>query len=317
MSKYFDEAFGSNNPAAAVSPAAWAAAEEAATEPLAEEPLAEEPLVEPSAEAEASPEAPAPVTAASKNFHARPAATPKMIVPVSNTLRAQFSEGDEMEAFQESYRALRTRLLRLRSERGLRSVALTSAMKGEGKTMTSLHLAHSCARLQEMRVLLVDCDIRTFGLSRLLRAHDGKGVSDILSGRAEPEQVVLSTDVPNLQFLPGGVEGGAPAELLASRRWSRLIDWCSETFSLVIIDTPPILNLTDVELITACCDGTVMVVRSQETMAEHLKESAACVDSKKLLGVILNGSYARKEAYKYGYGKSQPLIADEDTPSGS
>jgi capsular exopolysaccharide synthesis family protein len=271
MSKYFDETFGTTEPEASVGSKPWTAAAEA----------------------------PAPEPEQARSL---PPRAPKSTVPVSRTLRLQFAAADAMGAFQESYRGLRTRLLRQRSEKGLRSVAITSAMQGEGKTLTSLHLAYSCAQLQDMRVLLIDADIRSFGLSRLLHAPAGVGLSDILAEKAEPESAILPTDLPNLHFLPGGANMGAPAELLASRRLAQLMDWCSETYSLVIVDTPPLLNLTDVELITAHSDGVVMIVRSQETLSENLRKCAAQLDSKKLLGIVLNGSRVRNDAYNYSYG---------------
>lgn len=274
MSKYFDETFGQNESTATVSSTpTWAA---------------------PKASKGESADRSTPVSS-------RPVETPKNAVPVSRALRFLFAEADAMGVFQESYRALRTRLLRLRSEKGLRSVAITSAVKGEGKTLTSLNLAYSCAQLQDMRVLLVDADIRSFGLSRLLQAPAGQGVSDILAEKGEPEHAILPTDLSNLHFLRGGSASGPPAELLASRRWLQLMDWCAETYSLVIIDTPPILNLTDVDLITTGCDGTVIVVRPQETQAEHLQECVSHIDSKKLLGIVMNGAHLRGQAYKYGY----------------
>jgi capsular exopolysaccharide synthesis family protein len=290
MSKYFEETFGENNPTATVSAKPWTSVKPPAEETEAPGGFASRPVRPPAGETEAP-----------RGFASRPVEPPKSAVPVSRTLRFQFAEEDTMGAFQESYRALRTRLLRLRSEKGLRSVAVTSAAKGDGKTLTSLNLAYSCAQLQDMRVLLVDADIRSFGLSRLVHAPAGQGVSDILAEKGEPEHAILPTDLPNLHFLRGGSEVGAPAELLASRRWLQLMDWCAQTYSLVIVDTPPILTLTDVELITAGCDGMVMIVRSQETLAEDLHQCAAQIDSKKLLGVVLNGAHVRGEAYKYGY----------------
>lgn len=271
MSKYFDETFGTSEPTASVSSKPWATATEAPPTEVGE----------------------------TKSF---PSHAVKSIVPVSRTLRLQFAEADAMGAFQESYRGLRTRLLRQRSEKGLRSVAITSAMQGEGKTLTSLHLAYSCAQLQDMRVLLIDADIRSFGLSRLLNVPSGMGLSDILAEKADPEQAILPTDLPNLHLLPGGSNVGAPAELLAGRRSRQLMDWCSEAYSLVILDTPPLLNLTDVELIAANSDGIVMIVRSQETLSENLRKCAAQLDSKKLLGVVLNGAGGQNDAYKYSYG---------------
>jgi capsular exopolysaccharide synthesis family protein len=279
MSKYFDDTYGTGNPAATVGPSpAWPAPQ--------------------TGKQDGSDSAP---KATPGGLSSRSVEVPKTVVPVSRTLRLEFAEADAMGNFQESYRGLRTRLMRLRAEKGLRSVAVTSAVKGEGKTITSLHLAYTCAQLQGMKVLLVDGDIRSFGLSHLLRAPAGQGVADILAEKAEVDQAVLPTDLPNLHFLRGGSSAGAAAELLASRRLLQLLDWCAENYSLVIVDTPPILNLTDTELITAACDGTVLVVREQQTQTEQLHECVSHMDTKKLLGVVMNAAQLRSKVYKYGY----------------
>jgi capsular exopolysaccharide synthesis family protein len=225
---------------------------------------------------------------------------PRTSIALAQTLRHQFTEHDALGTFQESYRVLRTRLLRLQSERGLRSVVVTSSTKSEGKSAVSLNLAFSCAQLPEMKVLVIDSDIRSCGLSRLLDAPKGPGLSSVLSQKSEPEEAILATDLPNLHFLPCDSSPIPPAELLAGRRWSELIASCAETFSLVIVDAPPVLNLTDVDLIAAPCDGVLMVVRAQQTRTDLLQKATSQVDSRKLIGVILNGADEDRDTYTYG-----------------
>jgi protein-tyrosine kinase len=224
----------------------------------------------------------------------------KFSLPLQNIAHVQFTNSDAMQPAEESYRALRTRLLRLRSAHGLRSVVITSAVQGEGKTLTSLNLALCCAQLHEMRVLLVDADIRSFGLSRAVAAPQGFGLADILSGKCTPEQAVLATDHPNLFVLSSGASTTPAAELFAGRRWQEFIGWCNETFKLALVDSPPVLNLSDVELITAGCDGVLVVVRAHQTKRQILEKCAGQIDSKKLLGIIYNGTAVGTQ-YGYGY----------------
>ncbi len=221
--------------------------------------------------------------------------------PLASLLQAQFQGSDSLEPVQESYRALRTRLLRLRSAQGLRSIVITSAVQGEGKTLTSLNLAMCCAQLNDMRVLLVDSDIRSRGLTRLIGSPVGPGLSEILAGTCAPEEAVLSTDLPNLHVLTGGIPAVPPAELLASRRFQEFLGWCTETFKLVILDAPPVLNLADVEIISASCDGLLMVVRAQKTRRDVLQKSAGQLDPKKLLGVVYNAAEGAHHHYNYAY----------------
>ncbi len=219
--------------------------------------------------------------------------------PLTGLLQAQFKGSDSVESVLESYRALRTRLLRLRSDLGLRSVIITSASQGEGKTFTSLNLAACCAQLHEMRVLLIDGDIRSRGLSQKLGSLSGPGLSDVLAGKCEPENAVLGTDIPNLYVISSGSASKPSAELFAGQGWQDLIAWSSDSFNLVIVDSPPVLNLADVELMTAACDGVLMVVRALHTKRDLLEKSTSQIDSKKLLGVVYNGVEHSANEYRY------------------
>jgi protein-tyrosine kinase len=213
----------------------------------------------------------------------------KIHLPLEKLHRVQFANGNAQEPAEESYRALRTRLLRMRLAQGLRSVVITSSIQGEGKTLTSLNLALCCSQLNDMRVLLIDADIRTCGLSRALEALPGPGLADVLSGQCRPEEAILATDRPNLFLLSSGAPAMPAAELFANRRWQDFVAWCNETFSLTLVDSPPVLNLSDVELISAGCDGVLVVVRALYTKRQVLQKAAGQVDPKKLLGVIYNG----------------------------
>jgi protein-tyrosine kinase len=231
----------------------------------------------------------------------------KFTLPLHNIAHVQFTQKDSLEPAEESYRALRTRLLRMRSTQGLRSVVITSAVQGEGKTLTSLNLALCCSQLHEMKILLVDADIRSFGLSRALNAPQSLGLANVLAGECTPEQAVLATDNPNLYVLSSGTSDIPAAELFANRRWAEFVGWCNETFKFTLMDSPPVLHLSDVELITAGCDGVIMVVRAQQTKRQTLEKCAAQLDSKKILGIVYNGTaIGTQYGYGYrGYGKAQ------------
>jgi capsular exopolysaccharide synthesis family protein len=245
-------------------------------------------------------------TSSSRGFDLDLRKDQRISIALSRALRQEFAQCGDLETFQESFRVLRTRLLRLQSKRGLRSVVVTSSTKGEGKSTVSLNLAFTCAQLPEMKVLLIDADIRGCGLSHLLGPPKGQGLPEVLLQKAELDEAILSTDLPNLYFLPCESTSIPPAELLASRRWSELIASCVETFSLVIVDAPPILNLTDADLISAPCDGVLMVARSHETRTDFIQKATCQIDSRKLIGVILNGTAAGPDTYTYGYNKPTP-----------
>ena len=223
--------------------------------------------------------------------------------PLTDLLKAQFKGSDSVESVLESYRALRTRLLRISSQEDLKSVVITSASQGEGKTFTSLNLASCCAQLHEMRVLLIDGDIRSRGLTRRLQSLSTPGLSEVLAEKCEPEEAILATDIPNLYVLTAGSPTIPSAELFAGPAWQELIEWSNQSFKLVLVDSPPVLNLADVELMTGACDGVLMVVRAQQTKRDVLQKTTSQIDPKKLLGVVYNAAESSSNSYNYpSYG---------------
>ncbi len=224
-------------------------------------------------------------------------------IPSASRLRGLFQGSDWLDSAEESYRALRTRLLRMRAARDLRSAILTSAIQGEGKTLTSLNLALCCSQLPELRVLLIDSDLRTAGLTRLLGFPSGPGLANVLSGLCEPRDAILATDYPNLYVLPAGQSDKPAAELLAGKEWHQLISDSLNSFDLILIDAPPVLNLADVELLAAECDGILLVVRAGFVRRDVLEKSVKQFDPKRLLGLIYNGAEGKAyPRYYYGYG---------------
>lgn len=230
----------------------------------------------------------------------------KLGIPSACRLRGRFEGSDWLESAEESYRALRTRLLRMRSSRQLRSALLTSATQGEGKTLTSFNLALCCSQLPELRVLLIDSDLRTSGLTRLLGLPSGPGVAEVLTGQSNAAEAVMMTDEPNLFFLAAGHADKSAAELLAGQEWQKLLNWCSTSFDLVLVDAPPVLNLADVELLAPACDGILLVVRAGYVRRDILEKSIKQLDPKKLLGLVYNGAVGRAyPRYYYEYGSSK------------
>lgn len=211
----------------------------------------------------------------------------------------------------EAYRTLRTRLMRLQASKGFRSIAVSSATPGEGKTMTTLNLGLCCAQLHDNPILLIDGDLRKAELSRLLGRPVGPGLAEVLSGKAAFQEAILSTDNPNLCVIPAGAPESPAPELLATETWKDLLAWCSENFRLTLIDTPPARPLADFELISAACDGYLMVVRARHTERDALKSVAAHLDAKKLVGVVFNSADTLAKA-SYGatyaaYGQERAL----------
>lgn len=198
----------------------------------------------------------------------------------------------------ESYRSLRTALL-LSSARELRTLAVTSAVAGEGKTATAANLAVVLAQLGR-QVLVVDCDLRKPRLHQVFQVSNRVGLVNQLTAAAEPE-VFLATEVPNLWVTPSGPIPPNPSELLASDRMRDWLKAVRQRFDFVVIDTPPALAVTDATIVGMLVDGVVLTLRSGKVTRE---EARLCRDRLrqtgiKILGAVLN----RYRSLQAGLGK--------------
>ncbi len=218
----------------------------------------------------------------------------------SKSLAVMLPSREGSSSAAEAYRTLRTRLMRLQRESGIRSVMITSAIPGEGKTLTALNLALCCAQLHNNRVLLMDGDLRSRGLTRLLGYPGGPGLSEALSGNDAFDRTILATEHKNLFVVAAGSASSSPAEQFAGSSWAEFIGWCGESFNIILVDSPPIHSLADAELISAGCDGVLMVVRALATPRELAAKCARRIDAKKFFGVIFN-AHARGTEGSYAY----------------
>jgi capsular exopolysaccharide synthesis family protein len=217
--------------------------------------------------------------------------------------RLVLRQDNSSKAALEAYRGLRTRLMRAQAKGGLKSMAITSSLPGEGKTLTTMNLALCYSQLPQQRVLVIDADLRTCGLTGMLDDRSTPGLAEVLSGDVTPDDAIVATNQKNLFVLPAGTVSSPPPELFSGSRWQEFIGRCGELFKVILIDTPPILPLSDFELISAACDGVVMVVRAHHGQRETLKKTASTLDPKKLLGVVFNATdVTRGDYYGYGYG---------------
>ncbi|HEY2547614.1 MAG TPA: CpsD/CapB family tyrosine-protein kinase [Candidatus Acidoferrum sp.] len=220
--------------------------------------------------------------------------------PVRGPIKISQSEKNLPQPVVEAYGSLRARVMKLQASKGIRSLMLTSSVPAEGKTLTSLNLAVSCAKLHNLRILLVDGDLRSRGLTRLLSMPEGPGLSDFLGRKATAEKTVLPTEFDNLFVLGAGSLNGQPSELFASPLWSEFISWAGQSYGIVIVDAPPIHGLSDAELISSGCDGVLMVVRALSTSRELAQKCVNRLDKRKLIGTVFNGLPSSPDI-GYGY----------------
>ena len=154
----------------------------------------------------------------------------------------------------------------------------------------------------------MDADLRSRRLTCLF-GYPPPGLGEVLSGKTSFAEAILATDLPNLYLLGAGTPSAPPPELYAGPRWKEFIGWAGECFKLILIDSPPIVPLSDFELISGSCDGYLTVVRALSTQREALQKAAQVGDPKKSLGVVLNsietGAYANYYGRYYGSNGKQ------------
>ncbi|WP_302476614.1 polysaccharide biosynthesis tyrosine autokinase [Gordonia rubripertincta] len=207
----------------------------------------------------------------------------------------------------EAYRRLRTNLSFIGVDSPHRRFAVTSALEGEGKTTTAVNLA-VCLSEVGYKVVVVDADLRRPMVAVRLGVNPDIGFTDFLSGRAALEDVLQSTSFSGVDALAGGQIPPNPAELLTSQKASEGINSLSSLYDYVIVDTPPVLPVTDAVIASRLVDGVIVVVRSGasrrpdlESMLSHLGRANAAV-----VGVVLGdaqsraGYYANSYALEYG-----------------
>jgi capsular exopolysaccharide synthesis family protein len=205
----------------------------------------------------------------------------------------------------EAYHILRTAILLSTAPRPPQALLVTSAQPGEGKTCTALNLAIGLAQ-RGVPVVLVDADMRRPGVSRALEiSANGAGLSSILSGAHTIDESLRQYEpVPNLWILPAGPEAPNPADLLSSPAMREVLEKLRARFTHVLLDSAPLLLVTDATLLSGMVDGTVLVVESGVMARRGLLRAHKILQSSggKVLGAVLNKWDARSEGYYAYYG---------------
>ncbi len=220
--------------------------------------------------------------------------------PDPNTL--VFTEGDNHSVGKEVFRTLRTRLYQIRDVQPLKSLLVTSALPGEGKTFVTSNLGYSIVRQRERRVLLIDGDLRLSRLHQPLGAQLNPGLSDYLTGEADESMILQRGREDNLFLIPGGKSVSNPTELLGSGRLEALLARLAPAFDWILIDSPPTVPVSDAAIIAKLCDGVLMVVRSGSTPFDLAQRACQEFQEKPVVGVVLNQADSREGYGGYDYG---------------
>ena len=196
----------------------------------------------------------------------------------------------------EAFKTLRTRI-QFSTDKDLKVILITSPAPGEGKSIITANLAVSFAQDHKKTVIL-DCDLRKPRIHTIFGDEDPNGFLNYFFGKASYESIIKKTEVRNLDYITGGSIPPNPSEILGSPRMKAFLLKLKNEYDLIIIDSPPIMAVSDSEILSRLSDGNLLVATSESTEMDWLEESVELLshDKNKFLGVILN-----KFNYKSGY----------------
>ena len=204
----------------------------------------------------------------------------------------------------EQYRTLRTRIESLSAQRPLRTLAVVSALPGEGKTSAAVNLAVVSEMHLDRRVLLVDCDLRKPKIHRSLGITPQAGLAEVLQDQATIDSAIVKVQGPAfeggaLEVLPVHAQPPNPSELLASAKMRSVVEELARRYDFVILDTPAALSLPDAKTLADLADGSLLVVRADTTPEEDVQTALDLLDRRRIIGVVLNGSDIDQTYYGY------------------
>ena len=209
-------------------------------------------------------------------------------------------------AFAESFYSLHTNLRLLGSDSPIQTITVTSSRPNEGKSTICAHLAIAATNVGQ-RVLLVDADMRKPSLHEMFGLLNSKGLSNLISGTAELQAVLHSLPSNDrLKVITGGMQPPAPGGLLSSHRMHQLLQSFCQDFDLIIIDTPPLLGISDAKLASTHADGMLLVTQIERTQRSEVQRVLADLGNTvqaPLLGLVVNGvqSHNRQGYYNHYY----------------
>src|SRR3990172_4387005 len=200
----------------------------------------------------------------------------------------------------EQYRVLCTLISQMRQNRSSYAIAITSSLKSEGKSFTSLNLGISMAKDFDERVLLIEGDLKNPNLHEYLKRSPVFGLSDVLEGRGDFDASAIQLFDGRLSVLLAGQTMGNPSRLLSSLKMQELLNSLRGYFKYIIIDTPPIIPLADISIYAPLVDGILLVIKAGKTPRSIVKRALGSIPQHKIIGAVLNEVESNYSQYYYG-----------------
>jgi capsular exopolysaccharide synthesis family protein len=217
--------------------------------------------------------------------------------------RSLITHNNPKSPISEQYRTIRTNIQFSSVDKEQKIIMVTSTGPGEGKSTTVANLAVVLAQ-QGKRVLLIDGDLRKPTVHYTFKVSNIYGVSNVLTRQTSLKEAIVTTRIPDLDVLPSGPVPPNPSELINSKAMDHLLEEAISIYDYVLFDTPPVLAVTDGQLLSNRCDGVILVLSSGKTQNEAaLKAKELLVNAKaKIIGTVLNGKDVGSNSFYYYYG---------------
>jgi capsular exopolysaccharide synthesis family protein len=202
----------------------------------------------------------------------------------------------------EAFRLIRTGIFLSTAERPPKTILITSSAPFEGKTLNAVNLALTMAQT-ESRTLIIDADMRKPRVNKIFGIPVNPGLTDLLTSNLDPAQVVQATSDPHLDVITAGKTPPNPAELLGSERMRKILATVSERYDRVIIDSPPLIAITDGVILSSITEGVILIVHAGKTGKELVYRSVKSLQDAgaKILGIVLNNLEFKDYPYSYYY----------------
>lgn len=226
---------------------------------------------------------------------------------------------DSKSINSEGYRTIRTNLQYINVDDPIRAFVVTSAAPGDGKTTVACNLAIALAQSGK-KVCLVEADLRRPRVNEYLQLNPSAGLTEVLAGQIPLNGALQTWGNGMLKILPPGVIPPNPSELLGSHQMAQVVANLKREFDVVILDTPPLLAVSDAAVLASRADGAVVVVRYGKSSCDAVRNAVASLEqiNAKVLGTVLNAIPAKRGAaygYAYGYGYGDDTNGKATTPS--